>query len=68
MVYMKKSPFLQKYLDLKSGLGYTIKISQGGFNVNGTLQSGKSMKWEEKYETSCIFYKRNHTGKGAGVI
>lgn len=34
MVYMKKSPFLQKYLDLKSGLGYTIKISQGGFNVN----------------------------------
>ena len=35
MVYMKKSPFLQKYLDLKSGLGYTIKISQGGVDVNG---------------------------------
>ena len=27
--------FLQKYLDLKSSLGYTIKISQGGVDVNG---------------------------------
>ena len=35
MVYMKNSPFLQKHLDLKSGLGYTIKISQGGVDVNG---------------------------------
>ena len=35
MEYMKNSPFLQKHLDLKSGLGYTIKISQGGVDVNG---------------------------------
>ena len=35
MVYIKNLLFLQKHLDLKSGLGYTIKISQGGVDVNG---------------------------------